>query len=157
LTVVIDASMALAWVIELAQSDEAAQAEALLRRCGEEPWWVPPLWHLEVINAFVVAERRWVIESGQSDRFLHRLLALPIQTDTTAEETCRPAVLVLARALQLSANDARYLQLTQRLGDRLATFDRRLRTSAEQLGCAVSRDEHGQSTPSRNNPSKQSP
>ena len=133
MTVVIDASMALAWVIERAQSDEAAQAEALLRRCGEETWWVPPLWHLEVINALVVAERRRVIESGQSDRFLHRLQALPIQTDGMPEESCRGAVLSLARATKLSAYDARYVELAQRLGARLATFDRRLHAAAEDL------------------------
>ena len=132
MTVVIDASMALAWVIERAQVDEAAQAEALLRCCGEELWWVPPLWHLEVINALVVAERRKVIGIGQSDQFLERLHALPIQTDPMPEEGCRRAVLNLARTMQLSACDARYLELTQRLGARLATFDRRLSAAAAQ-------------------------
>lgn len=138
MTVVIDASMALAWVIERAEVEEAAQAEALLRCCGEELWWVPPLWHLEVINALVVAERRKVIGIRQSDPFLERLHALPIQTDPMPEEGCRRAVLSLARTLQLSAYDARYLELTQRLGARLATFDRRLRAAAEHHDLAWS-------------------
>ncbi|MGB7563200.1 MAG: type II toxin-antitoxin system VapC family toxin [Prochlorococcaceae cyanobacterium] len=133
---VIDASMALAWVIERAQLVEAAQAEALLRSCGEEAWVVPPLWHLEVINALVVAERRQVIGSGPSDRFLERLHALPIRTDMVPEAGCRQAVLTLARTWQLSAYDARYLELAQRLGGRLASFDRRLRSAAEKLDLA---------------------
>ena len=138
MTVVIDASMALAWVIERSQPEEAAQAEHLLRRCGEEPWLVPPLWQLEVINALVVAERRKVIGIDHSDRFLDRLFALPIRTDLGPQDGCRNDVLTTARLWQLSAYDACYLELTQRLGGRLATFDRRLHAAAEELDLAWS-------------------
>ena len=40
--VVIDASMALAWLFE--------------RQQPQAPWWVPSIWHLEVANALLVAE-----------------------------------------------------------------------------------------------------
>ena len=48
---VLDASMALAWVFERQQAEDAARASQLLATCGEEPWWVPGLWQLEVANA----------------------------------------------------------------------------------------------------------
>jgi hypothetical protein len=54
--VVIDASMALAWLFERQQPQDIEQANRLLGACGESPWWVPSLWHLEVANALLVAE-----------------------------------------------------------------------------------------------------
>ena len=51
MTLVIDASMALAWVFERQQPGDAEQASRLLDCCGDVPWWVPGLWHLEVTRA----------------------------------------------------------------------------------------------------------
>ncbi len=53
---VIDASMALAWLLERQQTQDIEQANRLISACGESPWWVPRLWHLEVANARLVAE-----------------------------------------------------------------------------------------------------
>jgi hypothetical protein len=54
--VVIDASMALAWLFERQQPKDIEQANRLLGACGKSPWWVPSLWHQEVANALLVAE-----------------------------------------------------------------------------------------------------
>ena len=54
--VVIDASMALAWLFERQQPQDIEQANRLLGDCGESPRWVPSIWHLEVANALLVAE-----------------------------------------------------------------------------------------------------
>lgn len=62
--IVIDASMALAWVFERQQASDVARADQLLNSCGSQPWWVPALWHLEVANALLVAERRGVIQAS---------------------------------------------------------------------------------------------
>jgi predicted nucleic acid-binding protein len=130
---VMDASMALAWVFERQQPEDGLRASRLLSSCGNQPWWVPGLWHLEVGNALLVAERRGVITSRASDLFRARLQALPIETDATPVQDSEPRVLAIARAQGLSSYDATYLELAQRLGAHLASFDRRLNQAAQRL------------------------
>jgi len=97
---VMDASIALAWVFERQQPADGLRATLLLSTCGNQPWWVPGLWHLEVANALLVAERRGVITSSASDLFRGRLQALPIETDATPVQDSEPRVLAIARCNQ---------------------------------------------------------
>jgi predicted nucleic acid-binding protein len=133
-SVVIDASMALAWLFERQQALDSARADRLLEACGEAPWWVPGLWHLEVANALLVAERRSVLPQAESDRFLARLNSLPIATDAEPTPERGVRTLALARAHALSSYDATYLELAQRLGAALASFDRQLNQAARVIG-----------------------
>ena len=135
--IVIDASMALAWVFERQQASDVARADQLLNSCGSRPWWVPALWHLEVANALLVAERRGVIQANASDLFRSRLQALPITTDATPLPDSEPRIITLARAQGLSSDDASYLELAHRLGASLASFDARLNRAAEAVGVAL--------------------
>ena len=135
--IVIDASMALAWVFERQQASDVARADQLLNSCGSQPWWVPALWHLEVANALLVAERRGVIQANASDLFRSRLQALPITTDATPLPDSEPRIIMLARAQGLSSYDASYLELAHRLGAGLASFDARLNRAAEAVGVAL--------------------
>jgi predicted nucleic acid-binding protein len=128
--VVIDASMALAWLFERQQPQDIEQANRLLGTCGESPWWVPSIWHLEVANALLVAERRSVLPQAESDCFLAKLSSLPISTDTDPLPARRLRILALARNHGISSNDATYLELAQRLGATLASFDRQLNQAA---------------------------
>ncbi len=137
MTLVIDASMALAWVFERQLPSDAERASRLLAACGEQAWWVPGLWHLEVANALLVAERRSVIAPGASDLFLARLSSLPIDTDGDATQERQSRLMALGRAHGLSSYDATYLDLSQRLGASLASFDRRLHQAAIALGVPV--------------------
>ena len=137
MTLVLDASMALAWVFERQQSKDAARASQLLATCGEEPWWVPGLWQLEVANALLVAERRGLIEPEASDLFRARLASLPISCDDDTAQERQSRLVVLARCHGLSSYDATYLELAQRLGARLASFDRRLNQAATAAGVAL--------------------
>lgn len=137
MTLVIDASMALAWMFEREQPADAERASRLLAACGEQTWWVPGLWHLEVANALVVAERRGVIAPSASDLFLARLSSLPICTDAEATRELQSRVIPLARSHALSSYDATYLDLTLRLSATLASFDRRLMQSAANLGVPI--------------------
>ena len=129
--------MALAWLFEREQPSDRERANRLLAACGEAPWWIPGLWHLEVSNALLVAERRSVLPQADSDRFLARLSSLPFFTDSNpiAERSSR--ILVLARSHGLSSYDATYLELAQRLGAGLASFDRQLNRAAAALGVAL--------------------
>ena len=137
LTLVLDASMALAWVFERQQAEDAARASQLLATCGGEPWWVPGLWYLELANALLVAERRGLIEPEASDLFRSRLASLPISCDDDTAQERQSRLVALARCHGLSSYDATYLELAQRLGARLASFDRRLNQTAAAVGVAL--------------------
>ena len=138
--VVIDASMALAWLFERQQPSDIARANRLLAACGEASWWIPGLWHLEVSNALLMAERRSLLPQADSDRFLARLGSLPFFTDSDAVADRRSRILALARSHVLSSYDATYLELAQRLGAALASFDRQLNRAAVALGVALFAD-----------------
>lgn len=135
--IVIDASMALAWVFERQHPSDVDRANRLLGACGDVAWWVPGLWHLEVANALLVAERRGVLPQAESDRFLGRLYSLPIATDVDPSSQRSAAILALARSHGLSSYDATYLELAQRLGAALASFDRQLNGAARASGVAL--------------------
>lgn len=133
MTLVLDASMALAWLFERALASEADCAERALAALLQQKVVVPPLWHLEVANGALVGERRNLVGSGQVDAFLAQLRRLPVLTD--AAVLAPPTV--LARQYSLSVYDACYLELTLRLGAVLATFDRRLAAAARAAGCTL--------------------
>jgi predicted nucleic acid-binding protein len=136
-TLVLDASMALAWVFERADPAEAAQAIAALQRIERQAALVPPLWHIEVLNALVVAQRRDVITASKSLDFLSRLDRLPIRTDAAVPPR-KEHILALAREHQLSGYDATYLDLALRNRAALATFDARLARARDKAGVAGS-------------------
>ena len=138
--VVIDASMALAWLFEREQPSDRERANRLLATCGEASWWIPGLWHQEVSNALLVAERRSVLSQVDSDRFLARLSSLPFFTDSDPIADRRTRILALARSQGLSSYDATYLELAQRLGAALASFDRQLNRAAAALGVPLFTD-----------------
>jgi predicted nucleic acid-binding protein len=131
---VIDASITLAWLFERQQASDQEQANRLLAACGDDPWWIPGLWHLEVTNALLVAERRSVLPKSESDRFLAGLSGLPMLTDTDPTPERGTRILALARNHGLSSYNATYLELAQRLGARLASFDRQLNRAAGVIG-----------------------
>lgn len=73
----------------------------------------------------------------ESDRFLAHLSSLPITTDAQPAEERSVRILALARAHGLSSYDATYLELAQRLGAALASFDRQLNQAACAIGVAL--------------------
>lgn len=137
MTVVLDASAALAWLFERADKAERKRADAVLDALSENGALVPVLWHSEVCNALLVAERRKVASEAQSADFLWRLNALPIDTDSTPMPARREIVLELARRFGLSVYDAVYLELALREDARLASFDRQLIAAMRKAGGKV--------------------
>ena len=57
----LDASMVLAWLFERTVVAEAQQADRALLAVADARTLVPPLWHSEVANALLLAERRGVV------------------------------------------------------------------------------------------------
>jgi predicted nucleic acid-binding protein len=98
---------------------------------------VPSLWTFEIANVLAVSERKGRIDPSISDEFLETLSALDIRVDRSAPPVDGKALLPLVRRHHLTAYDAAYLELAQRRGLPLATFDMELIAAAQQA--AVSR------------------
>ena len=131
---VLDGSVTMAWGFEDEADDYAA---AILERMPALQAHVPSLWPLEVANALLVGERRRRITPADTTRFLAILGALPITVD---EETVAHAwadTMHLARAHNLSAYDAAYLELALRRGLPLATLDGKLKAAATAVGVSL--------------------
>lgn len=96
---------------------------------------VPALWQLEMVNGLVVATRRKDLSAEDADEglgLIEQLLASSIEPDVDAVSVRR--LFHTARAHQLSAYDAVYLELARREGLPLATLDERLRAAAKKAG-----------------------
>lgn len=134
MSLVLDASVALAWIFERAEPAEAEQANAVLAGLNDQPVVVPALWHAEVLNALIVALRRGAVSLSKVSEYLLKLGRLPITTDATPMFSRHDAIFALARQYALSAYDATYLDLALRTGAAFATFDRRLKQACDSAG-----------------------
>lgn len=134
---VLDASMALAWIFERSNPEEKKQADQLLSSFQEYEVIVPALWHIEIANALLVGERRKILTEAQIIDYTNRLSKLPITTDNLAPASRREPLMALARAHALTAYDATYLDLALRLGATLATFDKALAKAVTEAGATL--------------------
>ncbi len=124
---VLDVSATVAWCF----ADEATAASAaLLDRLRRDEAWVPALWHFEVANVLLAAERRGRITVTLIDRFLTILGRLAIRSDPELECRLHGPVLGLARRYKLTVYDAAYLDIAARRDLPLATRDKDLRRAA---------------------------
>ena len=129
---VVDASVALAWVLP---SQASSSAEALLKRVDEgDEVVVPPLWFLEVANGLLVAERRQTIAAPERRLALERLSTLALTIDDTHARDAFGQTSALAEQYGLSVYDAAYLEVAIRRNLPLGTRDRALHSAAERSG-----------------------
>jgi predicted nucleic acid-binding protein len=131
---VLDASVVLAIAFQEANRDHAAQ---ILTEVVEKGAAVPCLWHIEVGNALLAAERRRTISADQRAIVLQELSRLDVAIDTeTAPRAWREAMR-LADQHRLTLYDAMYLELTLRLRLPLASFDAALRKAANAANVSL--------------------
>jgi predicted nucleic acid-binding protein len=131
---VVDSSIALSWCFE----DEATpQTEAVFELVRREGAIVPGLWHLELGNVLLQAERRGRIVIGMVMTRFDRIGELPIETDTETVTRAWREILALARAENLTTYDATYLELAARRNASLASKDNALRAAARRLKIRV--------------------
>ncbi len=131
---VVDSSIALTWCFE----DEASpETDRLFERVRDDGAVVPGLWHLEVANVLLQAERRGRISRADVARRLMLISDLPIATDQETTPRAWRETLSLARAENLTAYDAAYLELAERRGLPLMTRDNDLGAAAKRLGVTV--------------------
>ncbi|MEX1171840.1 MAG: type II toxin-antitoxin system VapC family toxin [Chloroflexota bacterium] len=127
---VVDASVTLTWCFE----DETTEAtQALLRRLFVEGGLAPGHWPVEVANGLWSAERRGRLAPGKltAARTVLGTIPVDIVPMTLAEAL---GSLDVARAHDLTAYDAAYLDLARSRGLGLATADHRLAAACRTVG-----------------------
>ena len=134
MSVVVDASMAVAWLFDDERTDAAHD---VMRRVAAAGAVVPSLWRLEVANMLRNAVRRGRCDEDYVDRSLERLGRLAIVTDDETDSQAWGATRALARELGLTLYDAAYLELAIRKGGVLASGDADLLAAAERRGVDV--------------------
>ena len=134
---ILDASMALAWLLERKDQGEAALAGEALDIVRAAGAMVPALWFAEVANALLLAERQRVITAQDSASYLAELSLWEIVQDTVLPVLSLANVIQLARIYKLTSYDATYLELAMRRAATLATFDRQLADAARAAGVRV--------------------
>jgi predicted nucleic acid-binding protein len=135
---VLDASIVLSWFIDRPIAPSANNVQALLLSGNQAV--VPPLWRLEIVNAFLVAERRGNLTAADTSQALYRLEILSAKAiETYPEPTSMRRVLALARQFRLTAYDAAYLDIAIELQLGLATLDQQLAAAAARAGISVVR------------------
>ncbi len=125
---VLDASVALAWFIDDPTPPYANQVKKSLLDGARA--LVPALWHLEMANGFVVAERRRILTAAEVIRSLTDLEQLSVQIETDSGFVSARKALGTARSFQLSAYDAVYLDTARDHALPVATLDQSLRAAA---------------------------
>ena len=132
--VVIDTSIALSWCFE----DEASpETDGLFERVRDEGAIVPGLWHLELGNVLLQAEKRGRITPKDVGVRLDLIAELPIVTDQETTARAWREILTMARADRLTTYDATYLELAVRRGLPLLTKDGELVRAAKRIGVQV--------------------
>jgi predicted nucleic acid-binding protein len=131
---VVDSSVSLTWCFE---DEQTAASLALLEQVVEHGAVAPSLWPLEVLNALVMAERRKRVDAAQRQRLAGFLRDLPIALDEETAAQAWSATVQLAERHRLTVYDSAYLELAQRRGLPLASFDNELRAAAEAVGVAL--------------------
>jgi predicted nucleic acid-binding protein len=132
--IVIDTSVTISAVLAEAHS---AQARTIMQRVAVAGADVPSLWHLEVGNVLLLAERRRRLTQAQRLDCLADLAALPVIVDPETRAQAWTATLTLALRHNLTLYDAAYLELAQRRSLPLATFDAALSRAAAAEGVAT--------------------
>lgn len=134
MSIVLDASMALAWLIDRADRTEAALASQAFDELISTGAQVPSLWYAEVSNTLLVFERAKRLTEQASASYLADLALLAIRQDDLPPASQQARVMDLGRMHKLTAYDATYLELAMRRAATLATFDRKLAAAARAAG-----------------------
>ncbi len=133
---VLDASVALSWLLSDAASANAAYSAKVLRFVAQEGTSAiaPATWWLELAIAIAKAERKKAINQAQAESYLEMLGSLGVIPDALTASKALTDTLRLARQYRLSSYGASYLEVALRNGLPLATLDDDLRKAAKKAG-----------------------
>jgi len=133
-TVVIDASVSLAWLIDEPENSTALRdlfLQAFRRQCVA---LVPALWHWECANVLLGMVKQQTILLPQVPGYLELMRYASPQEDAMPSAHVQHATIELAHISGLSYYDASYVELALRRKASLATLDVKMKTAAQNLG-----------------------
>ena len=133
---VLDASVALAWVVDRNPDPYAETVRRKIRE-GSKPL-VPALWQLEIANALTLVRRRKVLTDEEVEEGLDyfQTFALTVAEIDLNFLSIQQAFRV-SKEVGLTAYDAVYFDLARRENLPLATLDKTLRGGAAKAGVAI--------------------
>lgn len=131
MTLVLDASVTVAFCLG---DDPTKYARSVLHALGSDDAIVPPIWPVEITNAFCSSERRKRIQATETSRMLELLKNLPVYVEGQTIAQTFDDVLPLARKAMLSCYDACYLDLAMRKSCPIATLDSGLKKACRRTG-----------------------
>lgn len=134
MTLVIDASMTIAWLLT---DETTAKAHEILDQVTENGAVVPSLWRLEVANVLRNAVRRGRCDEAFVGESLTNLAALPINIDDATDAQAWGATRQLSLENDLNLHGAAYLELAIRTGRAIATLDKDLVKAARSRSVEV--------------------
>lgn len=134
---VLDASVALLWLVPQTTPAGVDYADAVLTALKESQAVVPSLFALEIANVVAKVESKGIVSEADSQRFITLLGQLNMATDPATMAHALGDTLNLARRYKLSAYDAAYLELALRTGLPLARLDADLSKAAATSGVAA--------------------
>ena len=134
---VLDASVALLWLVPESNLAGVEYAEMALTALKETQAVVPSLFALEAANVVAKLESKGIVTEADSKRFIALIGRLNVVTDQATATHALGDTLNLARRYKLSAYDASYLELAQRTGLPLATLDANLAKAATTAGVFI--------------------
>lgn len=132
MTIVIDASVTLAWLL-----GETDSAEACIRQSQRDGASAPAIWLYETLNGLAVATRRKRITVHNRATLVALVAQLDVDLDAPHGLSDFTVVEALASAHGLTAYDAAYLLLAKRRGATLASLDSDLRAAARKEKIAL--------------------
>lgn len=130
MNLVIDASLAAAWVLP---SEDATALPWLDSVAADGATTVAP-WPFEICNLLLMAQRRKRITEAELLQAKADLTALSLAVENPPSAAIATEIMQLARLHGLSFYDASYLELAIRINARLGTFDGLLRNAAQAAG-----------------------
>lgn len=134
MSLILDASMALAWLLDDENNDAS---QSVLRHVAVEGAIVPALWRLEVANVLQHSVRRKRCDQALVERGILRLEKLQIFIDPETNEHAWGETRLLAIKHGLTVYDAAYLELAIRRQLPLASCDGDLIKAAKKAGIGV--------------------
>ena len=132
---VLDASVTMSWFFE-DETDTYGELVKEAVRLGATPI-VPALWPIETTHVIIRAGRRERLSAKKALEVLTLLKSLPVEIDDMSSRISFSEGWALAKAHQLSAYDAMYLELAIRRGLPLATLDSPFQKAARKAGALL--------------------
>ena len=128
---ILDCSIAICWCID----DESSPAtDKLLHQARQMPVFVPAIWHMEIANVLMNAEKKKRLSATEVKNRFQELSSLPLHIDReTAGRAAWQESLALAYTEKLTVYDAIYLELAMRKDWPLATKDEDLIKAARRM------------------------